>query len=64
MPELIVPRTQRPVLVYIILMVLMSMMATACGTKPASLSPPPGAEDTPFPRTYPDPATDPGASIN
>jgi hypothetical protein len=31
----------------------------ACGKKPNQLDPPPGAEDSTFPRTYPDPATDP-----
>ncbi|QQG37488.1 MAG: hypothetical protein HYS17_08770 [Micavibrio aeruginosavorus] len=44
---------------YIVLAGLMSMGLCGCGVKPDSLSPPPGAEETVFPRTYPDPSTDP-----
>lgn len=45
--------------VYIVLAGLMSMTLTGCGVKPDRLSPPAGTEDSTFPRTYPDPATDP-----
>ncbi len=31
----------------------------ACGIKPAYVEPPQGAEHDTFPRTYPDPSTDP-----
>ena len=30
-----------------------------CGIKPAQVDPPPGTSGSAFPRTYPDPATDP-----
>jgi len=30
-----------------------------CGIKPGSVDPPKGVEKDPFPRTYPDPSTDP-----
>jgi len=41
--------------------VFLSLSATlsGCGIKPGSVEPPPGAEDRVFPRTYPDPSTDP-----
>ncbi len=45
--------------VYIALGVLVSITLAGCGVKPSTLSPPPGAENETFPRTYPDPATDP-----
>ncbi len=32
---------------------------SACGIKPGTVDPPPGTEGTKFPRTYPDPSTDP-----
>lgn len=32
---------------------MLSVPVMACGVKPDSMEPPPGAEDTPFPRTYP-----------
>ncbi|MCB1783480.1 MAG: hypothetical protein KDI13_05740 [Alphaproteobacteria bacterium] len=32
---------------------------SACGIKPSHVDPPAGAEDVTFPRTYPDPSTDP-----
>lgn len=44
--------------VYIVVAGLMSMALTGCGVKPSTLSPPPGADERNFPRTYPDPATD------
>jgi predicted small lipoprotein YifL len=31
----------------------------ACGIKPSGLTPPPPAKKADFPRTYPDPSTDP-----
>ena len=37
----------------------LSMTVSACGIKPSRVSPPAGEEDTRFPATYPDPATDP-----
>lgn len=30
-----------------------------CGIKPDDLSPPESAQESPFPKTYPDPTTDP-----
>lgn len=44
--------------VYIVLAGMLSILLSGCGVKPARLSPPAGAEDTQFPRTYPDPSTD------
>jgi hypothetical protein len=43
------------------LLLLMFLLAplTACGKKPNQVDPPPGVEDSAFPKTYPDPATDP-----
>lgn len=49
----------RLITVYIVLAGLMSMGLTGCGVKPPRLSPPDGYEDSTFPNTYPDPATDP-----
>lgn len=37
---------------------LMVMLA-GCGIKPGDVDPPPGAEEDKFPRTYPEPSTDP-----
>lgn len=37
----------------------LSMALGACGIKPSRVEPPAGAENTQFPATYPDPATDP-----
>ncbi|MFN3827306.1 MAG: hypothetical protein ACK4NR_06735 [Micavibrio sp.] len=59
MSAFVFSRTKRIIPVYIVVMALMSMTLAACGTKPSSLSPPADGEDTVFPRTYPDPATDP-----
>ena len=36
-------------------LLLLSMSVAACGIKPGHVDPPPGAEDTVFPRTYPVP---------
>jgi hypothetical protein len=36
----------------------LALAASGCGIKPSELSPPPGKKDT-YPRTYPDPSTDP-----
>ncbi len=44
--------------VYIVLAGMLSILLSGCGVKPARLSPPSG-EETQFPRTYPDPSTDP-----
>ena len=44
--------------VYIVLTGLMSMALTGCGVKPSSLSQPAGTENSGYPHTYPDPATD------
>ena len=41
------------------LALMMSMGVAACGVKPKTLSPPEGAEETSFPRTYPDLKHDP-----
>ena len=40
-------------------LIVLSFSLAACGKKPASVDPPLGAEDNVFPKTYPDPATDP-----
>ena len=46
-------------------LLLLALMATillplgGCGIRPSELDPPPGREDVVFPRSYPDPATDP-----
>lgn len=32
---------------------LATLLIAACGIKPSKLDPPPGAENTPFPKTYP-----------
>ncbi|MCB9991691.1 MAG: hypothetical protein H6867_10055 [Rhodospirillales bacterium] len=36
-----------------------ALSLSSCGIKPDSVEPPPGAESKEFPRTYPDPSTDP-----
>jgi hypothetical protein len=36
-------------------LLLLSMLTAACGVKPSHVDPPPGAENTDFPRTYPAP---------
>lgn len=41
------------------LMVVIVTGLAGCGKKPTLLDPPPGTPATAFPRTYPDPATDP-----
>lgn len=53
-----IQRSARRLPLYIVLTGLMSMGLCACGVKPDSLSAPPEATDTVFPRTYPDPATE------
>ncbi len=45
--------------VYIVLAGMLSILLAGCGVKPAHLSPPARSPETNFPRTYPDPATDP-----
>jgi hypothetical protein len=51
--------TVRYLPVYIAVAGMLSILLLAgCGVKPAHLSPPAGSADN-FPRTYPDPATDP-----
>jgi hypothetical protein len=40
-------------------LVLAATALAGCGIKPKELQPPKGAEDIDYPRTYPDPATDP-----
>lgn len=35
------------------------LLLAACGIKPGDVSAPPGVGKDQFPRTYPDPATDP-----
>jgi hypothetical protein len=41
------------------LFILLCLSLAGCGIKPGDVSPPKGAKATDFPRTYPDPATDP-----
>lgn len=48
----------RNIAVYIAVAGMLSILLTGCGVKPAHLSPPAGSPDN-FPRTYPDPSTDP-----
>ena len=43
----------------IICMFMVVLCLSACGVKPKDVDPPKGAEDSHFPRTYPDPSTDP-----
>lgn len=40
-------------------LVLALAAAGGCGIKPKNVDPPAGTEKDTFPRTYPDPATDP-----
>lgn len=35
-------------------------LLTGCGVKPSAVDAPQGAEKDQFPKTYPDPSTDPG----
>ncbi len=42
-----------------IVFLTLALGTTACGIKPAHVEPPKGAEHDEFPRTYPDPSTDP-----
>lgn len=53
------PHSVRFIPVYIVLAGILSILLTGCGVKPGRLSPPAGSEESHFPRTYPDPATDP-----
>lgn len=46
-------------IIYSFVLIALSTALTGCGIKPGSVEPPPGAEDRVFPRTYPDPSTDP-----
>jgi hypothetical protein len=41
------------------LYVMIVLLVAACGIKPAEVDPPQGHKSDRFPRTYPDPATDP-----
>jgi predicted small lipoprotein YifL len=61
MPE---HRCQKQVLrlrraIFAVLLLVLAMPLAACGKKAGELDPPPGAENLTFPRTYPDPSTDP-----
>jgi hypothetical protein len=38
---------------------LAMLLLAGCGIKPPKVDPPPGTEKDYFPRTYPDPSTDP-----
>lgn len=42
-----------------VLLILLTFSLTACGKKPGFVDPPPNVEEDQFPRTYPDPSTDP-----
>jgi hypothetical protein len=44
---------------FLVSLVLAATLTAGCGIKPKELSPPKGAEDIDYPRTYPDPANDP-----
>jgi hypothetical protein len=39
--------------------IVLAAALSACGKKPSSVDPPPDVTEDHFPRTYPDPATDP-----
>lgn len=39
--------------IFILMMIVLSMPLAGCGVKPASVDPPPGAENDVFPNTYP-----------
>lgn len=43
----------------IFLLALITLGLSACGVKPSHVDPPAGSENSPFPRTYPSPSTDP-----
>ena len=43
----------------IISLCLAMALLSACGIKPSRVDPPPGTGKDQFPRTYPDPSTDP-----
>ena len=42
-----------------LLLVALGLSLAACGKRPGSVDPPPDVTNDTFPRTYPDPATDP-----
>ena len=42
-----------------LLLALALVSVSGCGIKPGKVSPPPGVSKDTFPRTYPDPSTDP-----
>lgn len=43
----------------LLVFLVLSFALTACGKKPGQIDPPPDLAEDHFPRTYPDPATDP-----
>jgi hypothetical protein len=43
----------------LVLALALAAAVGGCGIKPSKLSPPPGVQKDSFPKTYPDPATDP-----
>lgn len=43
----------------LILLLTVALPLAACGRKPGTVDAPPGAADTGFPRTYPNPDLDP-----
>jgi len=49
------------IFIYSAVFVCLATVLSGCGIKPDSLEPPPGAEEKVFPRTYPDPSTDPAS---
>lgn len=46
---------RKRLVVYSLVLSILSMPLGGCGIKPESVDPPPGAEDTVFPATYPAP---------
>lgn len=43
----------------VLALVALTLVMAGCGIKPAKLSPPPGVSKDSYPKTYPDPSTDP-----
>ena len=44
----------------IVLSLCATLLLAGCGVKPTKVDPPAGVQKDTFPKTYPDPTTDPG----
>ncbi len=47
----------------VLLALALSGILSACGKKPSEVDPPPGVTNDTFPKTYPDPSTDPKPTL-